>query len=470
MANRPIIVVGAGVAGCVVSGTLARETSAPIILLEGGDSGEALFDPSSRTLTFVDSLARASTRRDDLLVRRTSVQTPKPYPAGRGVGGSGEINAMVASWGMDGDVATWGESAPIGVDGIDSWREALATLPHEVRTVGEGEWGSVDEALVSACTATGISRNDALWNDMTSGEGVGAATIFARGQMRSTGVDAILRAGIASGRVRVDRGSTVSRVLTRDHVVCGVELVGGEVLEARAVVSCAGAFGSVELLQRSAVIPATVNGVQDHPAVALVTREPLAQRGNLSIGALGRLTVGGGLGNIHLVAMNATAPGDRSHGALLIALMDVRSRGSIALRADGSVDRDLNMLSTGDEMSSLVAAARRVVPIVDRMQERLGVDFHLSERSDSVHWLGEAGDAAVAEWISSSCGVYAHAASSLPLGGDYVDRRGALRSVDGGWVADASVMPRLISGNPTLAVAALARVVARNVAAAIAAS
>ena len=33
------------------------------------------------------------------------------------------------------------------------------------------------------------------------------------------------------------------------------------------------------------------------------------------------------------------------------------------------------------------------------------------------------------------------------LGGDYVDRRGALRSVDGGWIADASVMPTLIGGN-----------------------
>jgi choline dehydrogenase-like flavoprotein len=66
--------------------------------------------------------------------------------------------------------------------------------------------------------------------------------------------------------------------------------------------------------------------------------------------------------------------------------------------------------------------------------------------------------------------VYAHAASSMPIGGDHLDRRGALRSVDGVWVADASVMPRLIAGNPTLAIAAIARLVARNVAAATAAS
>jgi len=468
--NRPIIVVGAGVAGCVVAGTLARETSAPIVVVEAGDSAESLFEPSSRTLSFVESLARSATKRDDLFVRRTSAQEPKAYPAGRGIGGSGEINALVASWGMERDVVGWGESAPLGVDGIDSWRSELKTLPHALRTVGEGEWGAMDKALVEACTAAGITRNDALWNDMASPEGVGTATIFAHGQSRSTGVDALLRSAIAAGRVRVDRGASVSRLIVRDGVVRGVELSGGEELDARGVVVCAGAFGSVELLQRSGLVPTMVRGVQDHPAVALVTREPLKQRAQLSIGAIGRLSSGGGVGNIHLVAMNATAPGEWSHGALLVALMDVASRGSVTRGNDGSVVRDLNMLSSEGELESLVAAVRRVVPIVQQMQERLGTEFHLSERDDSVGWLTDASDDDVVEWVTSSCGVYAHAASSMPIGADHLDRRGALRSVDGVWVADASVMPRLIAGNPTLAIAAIARLVARNVAAATAAS
>ncbi|NCV87062.1 MAG: PHP domain-containing protein, partial [Oxalobacteraceae bacterium] len=115
------------------------------------------------------------------------------------------------------------------------------------------------------CTAAGITRNDALWNDMASPEGVGTATIFAHGQSRSTGVDALLRSAIAAGRVRVDRGASVSRLIVRDGVVRGVELSGGEELDARGVVVCAGAFGSVELLQRSGLVPTMVRGVQDHP-------------------------------------------------------------------------------------------------------------------------------------------------------------------------------------------------------------
>jgi choline dehydrogenase-like flavoprotein len=128
------------------------------------------------------------------------------------------------------------------------------------------------------------------------------------------------------------------------------------------------------------------------------------------------------------------------------------------------------MVSTGDEMAALSAALRRIVPIVGQMEERLGTEFHLADRTESVGWIIDSSDAEVSEWVAASCGVYAHAASSLPIGGEHLDRRGALRSVDGAWVADASVMPRLVAGNPTLAIAAIARAIAQNVAAATAAS
>lgn len=470
MTDRPIVVVGAGVAGCVVAATLARESSAPIVVVEAGGSTDALFGSADRSLSFVESLGRTSTSRDDLFVRRTSAQDPKPYPSGRGVGGSGEINAMVASWGLASDVASWAGQMTVGHDGLDGWRDALATLPHDVRTAGEGEWGPMDAALVEACTAAGIPRHDALWNDLESPEGVGTVSLFARGNLRSTGVDVMLRPAVASGRVRIDRDSAVASVVVSDGFVRGIEMVDGRVIEARAVVSCAGSFGSVELLQRSGVLPDVVRGVQDHPAIALVTTRPLDQRSVLSIGAIGRMAVRGGIGNVHLVSMNATTPGSRSHGAVLVALMDVESRGSISRRANGVVERDLNMLSSENEAMTLVDAMRRLVPIARHMEHRLGTRFHLADRADSVDWVADVVDDDVVSWLRSSVGVYAHAASSLPLGGEHLDRRGALRSVDGLWVADASVMPRLIGGNPTLAIAALARLVATNIASASAAS
>ena len=456
--------IGGGVAGSVVAGTLARECSAPIVVLEAGDAADSLFDPSSRTLSFVDALARSSTRRDDLLVRRTTSQEPKSYPAGTGIGGSGEINALVASWGMASDVEEWGDHAPEGIGSVDDWMRELGGLEHDLRTAGEGEWGPMDHALVSSCVAEGIARNDSLWNDLTTPEGVGTVTLFARGDHRSTGVDALLKPAIAAGRVRVDRSAFVERLVVRDETVRGVELSSGEMLDARAVVVCAGAFGSVELLQRSGIIPDVMYGVQDHPAVALVTRNPIQQQSALSIGAIGRLAVGAGVGNVHLVSMNATAPGESSHGALLIALMDVESRGSIIRHGDGTVSRNLDMLSLHSEREVLLEALRRCGSIVERMEERLGTEFHLAERPESMGWLASASHDDVEEWVTATCGVYAHAASSLPLGGEYLDRRGAVRAVDGLWVADASVMPRLIAGNPTLAIAALSRGIARFIA------
>ena len=470
MTKRPIIVIGSGVAGSVVAGTLARECAAPIVVLEAGDSADSLLDSSSRTLSFVDSLARSSTRRDDLLVRRTASQAPKSYPAGRGIGGSGEINALVASWGIARDVEGWGENAPMGIESVEDWKRELGGLEHDLRTAGEGEWGPMDRALVSSCVEGGIARHDSLWNDQFMPEGVGTVTLFARGDHRSTGVDALVKPGIAAGRMRIDRGALVDRLVVRDEMICGVELSTGEFVDARAVVMCAGAFGSVELLQRSGIVPDGVHGVQDHPAVALVTHEPIMQQSVLSIGAIGRLSVDSGVANVHLVSMNATAPGEVSHGALLVALMDVTSRGSIIRHEDGSVSRNLDMLSTQSERHVLVQALRRVVSIVGRMEDRLGTGFQLSEKSESVGWLASASNNEIEEWIMATCGVYAHAASSLPLGGEYLDRHGAVRGVDGVWVADASVMPRLIAGNPTLAIAALAKVIARSVAGATAAS
>ena len=449
-----VVVVGSGVAGSVVAGTLAQHCNVEIVVVESASSARSILDPDSRGVCFVNSLADSSIADHGLLVRRTAAQEPRVYPRGVTVGGSGEINALVASWGMDHDV----DDA--------SWRNDLATLAHDLRTVNEGEWGSVDRALVASCVARGIERNDTLWNDMASPEGVGVATIFARGNRRSSGVDAYLRPAIASGRVRVERSRRVVRLRVVDQKVHGVDFDDDSTLDASAVVLCAGAFGSPEIVMRSGLAPRRLVGIQDHPALAFVTRTPLDVDSELSIGALARLSSVRGHGDVHLVPMNATAPGEHSHAALLVALMDVQSRGSLALADDSSLVADLNMLSQRSERDALVDALRRVVPIVRGMEERLGVGFALSDSDESVGWLERAADDEVVDWMLGSAGVYAHAASSLPMGAGLVDDDGALCTTSGVWVADASAMARLGSGNPTLAIAALARRIARRVASA----
>lgn len=448
-----IVVVGSGVAGSVVAGTLARHCNAEVVVVESGTSAGAILEPDSRGVTFVDSLADSAIADHRLRVRRTAAQEPRAYPRGITVGGSGEINALVASWGMDDD----------GGDGA-SWCTECGTLAHDLRTVTEGEWGPVDAALVSSCVANGVERNDALWNDTTSPEGVGVATIFARGNRRSNGVDAYLRPAIASGRVRVERGRTVARVRVVDRRVRGVDFDDDSTVDASAVVLCAGAFGSPQILMRSGLAPRRLVGIQDHPALAFVTRSPLAVDSRLSIGALARLSSTHGRGDVHLVPMNATAPGERSHGALLVALMDVTSRGSVALADDESLVAELDMLSHRSECDALLDALRRVVPIVRGMEDRLGVEFALTDSEESVGWLEDARDEEVVDWMMSTSGVYAHAASSLPMGAGVVGADGSVDGVRGAWVADASVMARLGAGNPTLAIAALARRIARRVA------
>ncbi|MGH9135152.1 MAG: hypothetical protein ACRDZZ_14535, partial [Ilumatobacteraceae bacterium] len=116
-------VVGAGSAGCVVAARLSAEPSNHVILLESGPGGRG-----AEGASFFDALADPERTHHDLVASRVEGGAPSRYLRGRGLGGSGSVNAMLALSG-----------GPFVADHL---------LHLEVAS--KHEWGAVDRALAAA--------------------------------------------------------------------------------------------------------------------------------------------------------------------------------------------------------------------------------------------------------------------------------------------------------------------------------
>src|SRR5579864_9727659 len=109
------VVVGAGSSGCVVAAELAKNPSLRVLLLECGATAEE----NPETLA-ADQYKKAFIN-DQLMWERFSVPQPGCHGhrlfmgSGRGVGGSGSVNAMVYTRGDALDYDGWG---------LDGWRWA----------------------------------------------------------------------------------------------------------------------------------------------------------------------------------------------------------------------------------------------------------------------------------------------------------------------------------------------------------
>ena len=90
MTEYDYIVVGAGTAGCVLAARLTEDLGTRVLLLEAGNSGaDPRHDPPDRWPELIGTAA------DWAGVTTAQAEAgPVSYPRGRGLGGSGAINAM----------------------------------------------------------------------------------------------------------------------------------------------------------------------------------------------------------------------------------------------------------------------------------------------------------------------------------------------------------------------------------------
>ena len=460
-----VLVIGGGAAGSILAGRLrAIRPDLSVAVLEAGPSDRHPLVRVPFGLVWLMGSRRdwryRSTPQAGIGGRRVSV------PRGRMLGGSASINSMVWFRGRRDDFDHWGpgwgwsDVAP-AFDAVEAlMRPRRLPDPHPLGEALERvHGGPPDPERVSS----GVFR-----------------TNMARGLRRSPTV-ALRGAGAT-----VITGAEVERIVITEGRAAGVVLRDGRRIAARAgVVSSAGAIGSPAILMRSGVgpgaesarhgIPVAVDApgvganLHDHPAVA-VHHEGAGSGYGLTWGQMpawaaapfalalgrGRLTSntveagaflareagGAPFAQVHFIPARLGHERPIGWGSGYYAdvcLMQPRSRGRLTLSGPSAADPpeiDLGLLSDPADRDDLRHALGRLRALLAAAP--------FGRRAAAEAFPGPEAD--IDAHIDARMGTAYHPVGTVGLHGP-LDATGAVRGVDGLWVADASVMPRITSAN-----------------------
>lgn len=267
-----------------------------------------------------------------------------------------------------------------------------------------------------------------------------------------------------------DRG--VRRVVFDGRRATGIELDDGSVASAGLVVVCCGALHTPWLVRRSGIVaPAVGRSIEDHPSFTFtVELDPDARQPSdvpvepisavlrwHSIPGLAADAIPDTIPDTMALIMDHVGLGTtgRRFGAVIVALTDVASRGRVG---EAPAFRP-GWLDAADDGRRLVAAVRHVAGLLaDGCFDPVVAGVHLDDRGTPLDALEAMSDSDVEGWLRRHPGPVSHIAGGCPPGGPdpVVEAGGALIGYDGLSIIDASVLPRLPSGNPQVAVMAVA--------------
>lgn len=484
-----VIVCGAGASGSVVARRLAENPDVQVLLIEAGGSDEAetVLDPAQWPLNL-------GSERD-----WGFVATPNPHLGGRalpmsmgkGLGGGSSINVMVwarghrSDWDFfaseSGDPA-WGYDAVLNIyRDIENWQgapdPAYRGSSGPVWVQPSRDPGPIALAMLEAAEEIGIPTFDHPNGAMMEGPGGAAITdTLVRDGRRHSLFRAYVHPWMDRPNLTVLTGTTVRRVIFEGRRAVGVEIADeGRISTIRAtleVVLSLGAIHTPKVLMHSGIgdreelgrlgipvfqhLPGVGGNLQDHVAFCCIWeyREPIAPRNTGNEATLywkSRPELEAP--DLLLCQVEFPVPSERTaawgvpdHGWTMFAgLARPASRGKLRLTSgdpDSSVVIDADMLSDPADMTSALACiemcrelgnARAFAPLVAR--EALP-----GPRSGEAmkHFAREA---AVTYWHQSCTAKMGRDAMSV------VDASLKVYGVDGLRIADASIMPRVATGN-----------------------
>ena len=443
-----VIVVGAGSAGCALAGRLAPRLPGSVLLVEAGTGALATADVGSLAAT------APGHSRNWAHPAELAPGIPAVVPRGRGVGGSGAINAAVWTYVTPADAADWDQPG-WGYPALRYW---YAVAEREGQYASDGPIPVVvpsgellhpsAERFLAAAEALGFPGEP----DKNAGgpPGAGLMPSNSRHGLRIDAARAYLPRPLPLGAQRIvePRGpavradATVERVLVERGRAVGVELAGGERIPTGEVVLCAGAVGTPRILLRSGIGPADAlraagvdvhadlpvgRGWSDHPAVFLPFRTddpPPHPHAPTAQAALHWDAGADPAGDVEvLLFARPFEPGGELH--LMCALQQPDSRGVLDL------DRiSYGYLRTEHDRRRLRHALRTGADLL-----RAGLGARTEPGGDV---LGN--DRVLDAWIAAHLTTAVHLCGSAALG-RVVDPELRVLGIDGLRVADTSVLP-----------------------------
>jgi choline dehydrogenase len=504
------IVVGAGSAGCAVAARLSEEVGARVVLLEAGsrDTNPWLHVPIgyARTMYHPTLSWNLVTEPEPELHNRRI-----PWPRGRTLGGSSAINGLLYLRGQAEDYDHWRQLGCTGWafdDVLPFFRRAEDQERGEDRLHGKGGPLAVSDlrdrnplamAFIEAAAELGFPRNDDF-NGETQ-EGAGLFQVTARNGWRCSSATAYLKPARGRENLIVVPDAHAEGVVLEGQRAVGVRYrQHGAVVTIRArreVILCGGAIASPHLLLLSGIGPAAhlqAVGVpvrHDLPQVGRNLQDHFQARasyrvkgpgslntrvssllGKLAMGAefalrrSGPLTVSAGTAGLFARVLPGSATPDVQYHFLpfsssktMMELHDFpgmtisacqlrpESRGTITLASPDPLAKALihaNYLATETDRRCMVEG----IKLARRLAATRAFAGIIEAEVSPGPALGE--DSEILDWIRATGGTIYHPSGTCRMGGDPASVVGPdlrVRGIGGLRVADASIMPTVVSGN-----------------------
>jgi choline dehydrogenase len=508
------VIVGAGSAGCVLAEALSTRHS--VVLLE---AGAGRLPPEVAIPAAFSKLFKTEFDWDLATEPEPGAASRSLYlPRGKMLGGSSSMNAMLYIRGRPSDYDGWEAEGATGW-GWDSVLPVFRAMEDNSRGESDhhGTGGAVrvedirevrplSRRFVEAAIASGIPANHDF-NGATQ-LGAGFFQVTQRRGRRWSAADAFLLPALQRPTLEVRTGALATRLIVENDRVLGVEYIQERqtmTVHAEAgVVLAAGSYGSPHLLQLSGVgdpdhlqsigitplVPSPDVGqkLQDHPVPPVIYESKVAdtlddaespaelarwlllRRGRLASPvaeacAFVRSTPereGPDL-QYHFGPTNfdnhGLEPYDGHAFTLGPVLLNPESRGSVrAVSADPRTPPEIrvNCLAERADIDALISGIELAREIVSQS----AFDGYRGEELKP--GIGAKSRDELEDFVRRNVELLYHPAGTCRMGSDdgaVVDPGLRVNGLDSLWIADASVMPTIPSGNinaPTLMIAARA--------------
>lgn len=519
------IVVGAGAAGCAIASRLSEDSSIRVLLLEAGGSDRSLIVDMPAALPFAYASKRLGWNYQagpEPQLNGRSIDEKR----GRALGGSTTINAMIYNRGNPLDYEGWAEMGledwsyahclpyfrkmETFSGGADQWRGGDG--PMRIKRCEAAH--SLHDRFLRSGEQLGyeVTKDHNGYQQ----EGLHIAQAYIHEGKRWSAARGYLDSAARRPNLHIRTVTLVERILLDGDKAIGVQFRhSGNQLSAHArreVILCAGSFNSPKLLMLSGIgdaselrahgietrihLPQVGKNLENHPGINLQYATSRADSLVSELGPVGRVTMGlnwllrkKGLGTTNFFETGAFLRSNEGvdypnvqfeflpltrllkNGRLIaipgfqfwLDLARPLSRGRVRLQsADPAAPPDIvfNHFAEPADMRDMIDSIRLARKII---AQRAWDSVRGEELAPGSH---AQTDKELEAFIRSNTGTSYHPCGTCRMGTDQnavVDTYGRVNSLSGLRVVDASIMPRIVTGNLSACVFMMAEKIADHI-------